>query len=371
MENEIEDGSNHNDASVIPYDDAISMVTTFDGLISSFSGIPKVSSSSCFTALSEAGLSFDFPTNFDQAIENILSNAKSFSNALRSQINQCKEDDIETENNIPNSPPKKKNNLNSGGGGSGNNVNSNNESAVDLVDNADKQLDIYENMSMSDLKEVLSTLVSTANSCDTDLTTLINDSSYSEKIKEALLNNVNLNQDLKDLYEVADSTVIQKLLNSIVNGSQSNVVGLDNETVLAMKEYLATIANNNEITFEEFITNESYSSEVKTALKEFGSVYDYVSSLNDENLQESFGNIYDGNNVGNQSSGVINSLRFYISAVSDNNNISSEELLFNKDNSSILKSGVNNLGKSSLYADTISNCSSSSVSEILNSLLIK
>lgn len=90
-------------------------------------------------------------------------------------------------------------------------------------------------MSMSDLREVLSTLVSTANSCGADLTALINDSKYSDKIKEALLNNVNINKNLKDLYEVADPNVTQKLLNSIVNGSQGKVVGLNTETILAMK----------------------------------------------------------------------------------------------------------------------------------------
>ena len=138
-----------------------------------------------------------------------------------------------------------------------------------------------------------------------------------------------------------------------------------------MKKYLSMIANDNGITFDELIGNQEYSEKVKAALKDFGAVSSYVSQIKEENLQESFGNVYDGNNVGDQSTGVINSIRSYISAVSDNNNVPSEELLFNKNNNDLLNSGINNLCKSSLYADTISYCNSSNILGILNTLLKK
>lgn len=356
---EIEDANNHQDVSQIPYDEAIGVVGDFDGLISAFSGIPKVSTNPGFMKLKEAGLEAGFSEKFDGDVEDIISSAQSLSSALRAQIEECKVADLETEKSIPD----KRNGSSSRG--------SSNSTSTNLVDNADKQLDAYENMSMSDLKEVLSTLVSTASACGADLTALINDSKYSDKIKEALLNNVNINKDLKELYEVADPNVTQKLLNSIVNGSQEKVVGLNTETILAMKKYLSMIANDNGITFDELIGNQEYSEKVKAALKDFGAVSSYVSQIKEENLQESFGNVYDGNNVGDQNTGVINSIRSYISAVSDNNNVSSEELLFNKNNDDLLKNGVNNLCRSSIYADTISYCNSSNILGILNTLLKK
>lgn len=356
---EVEDANNHQDVSQIPYDEAIGVVGDFDGLISAFSGIPKVSTNPGFMKLKEAGLEAGFSEKFDGDVEDIISSAQSLSSALRAQIEECKVADLETEKSIPD----KRNGSSSG--------DSSNSTSTNLVDNADKQLDAYENMSMSDLKEVLSTLVSTASACGADLTALINDSKYSDKIKEALLNNVNINKDLKELYEVADPNVTQKLLNSIVNGSQEKVVGLNTETILAMKKYLSMIANDNGITFDELIGNQEYSEKVKAALKDFGAVSSYVSQLNGENIQESFGNVYDGNSVGNQSTGIINSIRSYISAVSDNNNVPSEELLFNKNNNDLLNSGINNLCKSSLYADTISYCNSSNILGILNTLLKK
>lgn len=356
---EVEDANNHQDVSQIPYDEAIGVVGDFDGLISAFSGIPKVSTNPGFMKLKEAGLEAGFSEKFDGDVEDIISSAQSLSSALRAQIEECKVADLETEKSIPD----KRNGSSSG--------DSSNSTSTNLVDNADKQLDAYENMSMSDLKEVLSTLVSTASACGADLTALINDSKYSDKIKEALLNNVNINKDLKELYQVADPNVTQKLLNSIVNGSQEKVVGLNTETILAMKKYLSMIANDNGITFDELIGNQEYSEKVKAALKDFGAVSSYVSQLNGENIQESFGNVYDGNSVGNQSTGIINSIRSYISAVSDNNNVPSEELLFNKNNNDLLNSGINNLCKSSLYADTISYCNSSNILGILNTLLKK
>lgn len=356
---EVEDANNHQDVSQIPYDEAIGVVGDFDGLISAFSGIPKVSTNPGFMKLKEAGLEAGFSEKFDGDVEDIISSAQSLSSALRAQIEECKVADLETEKSIPD----KRHGSSSRG--------SSNSTSTNLVDNADKQLDAYENMSMSDLKEVLSTLVSTASACGADLTALINDSKYSGKIKEALLNNVNINKDLKELYEVADSNVTQKLLNSIVNGSQEKVVGLNTETILAMKKYLSMIANDNGITFDELIGNQEYSEKVKAALKDFGAVSSYVSQIKEENLQESFGNVYDGNSVGNQSTGIINSIRSYISAVSDNNNVPSEELLFNKNNNDLLNSGINNLCKSSLYADTISYCNSSNILGILNTLLKK
>lgn len=346
---------NYHDVSQIPYDEAIGMVENFNIFISAFSGIPKVSTNPGFMKLKEAGLEAGFSEKFDGDVEDIISSAQSLSSALRAQIEECKVADLETEKSIPDSPSR----------------GSSNSTSTNLVDNADKQLDAYENMSMSDLKEVLSTLVSTASACGADLTALINDSKYSDKIKEALLNNVNINKDLKELYEVADPNVTQKLLNSIVNGSQEKVVGLNTETILVMKKYLSMIANDNGITFDELIGNQEYSEKVKAALKDFGAVSSYVSQIKEENLQESFGNVYDGNNVGDQSTGVINSIRSYISAVSDNNNVPSEELLFNKNNNDLLNSGINNLCKSSLYADTISYCNSSNILEILNTLLKK
>ena len=108
------------------------------------------------------------------------------------------------------------------------------------------------------------------------------------------------------------------------------------------------------------------------ALKTNKDVLDLINVYRkEENLQESFGNIYDGNSVGDQNAGVINSIRSYISAVSDNNNVPSEELLFNKNNDDLLKNGVNNLCRSSIYADTISYCNSSNILGILNILLKK
>ena len=356
---EVEDANNHQDVSQIPYDEAIGIVEDFNGLISAFSGIPKVSANTGFMKLKEAGLEAGFSEKFDGDVEDIISSAQSLSSALRAQIEECKVADLETEKSIPD----KRNGSSSRG--------SSNSTSTNLVDNADKQLDAYENMSMSDLKEVLSTLVSTASACGADLTALINDSKYSDKIKEALLNNVNINKDLKELYEVADPNVTQKLLNSIVNGSQEKVVGLNTETILAMKKYLSMIANDNGITFDELIGNQEYSEKVKAALKDFGAVSSYVSQIKEENLQESFGNIYDGNSIGDQNAGVINSIRSYISAVSDNNNVPSEELLFNKNNDDLLKNGVNNLCRSSIYADTISYCNSSNILGILNTLLKK
>lgn len=356
---EVEDANNHQDVSQIPYDEAIGVVGDFDGLISAFSGIPKVSTNPGFMKLKEAVLEAGFSEKFDGDVEDIISSAQSLSSALRAQIEECKVADLETEKSIPD----KRNGSSSRG--------SSNSTSINLVDNADKQLNAYENMSMSDLREVLSTLVSTANSCGADLTALINDSKYSDKIKEALLNNVNINKNLKDLYEVADPNVTQKLLNSIVNGSQEKVVGLNTETILAMKKYLSMIANDNGITFDELIGNQEYSEKVKAALKDFGAVSSYVSQIKEENLQESFGNIYDGNSIGDQNAGVINSIRSYISAVSDNNNVPSEELLFNKNNDDLLKNGVNNLCRSSIYADTISYCNSSNILGILNTLLKK
>lgn len=368
---EVEDANNHQDVSQIPYDEAIGIVENFNGLISAFSGIPKVSANPGFMKLKEAGLEAGFSEKFDGGVEAIISSAQSLSSALQAQIEQCRVADLETEKSIPDSPPYKRSGSRYSGSGNSNSNGSDNNTSSNLVDNADKQLNAYENMSMSDLKEVLSTLVSTANACGTDLTALINDSKYSDKIKEALLNNVNINKNLKDLYEVADPNVTQKLLNSIVNGSQEKVVGLNTETILAMKKYLSMIANDNGITFDELIGNQEYSEKVKAALKDFGSVSSYVSQIKEENLQESFGNVYDGNSVGDQSTGVINSIRSYISAVSDNNNVPSEELLLDKNNNDLLKSGVNNLCKSSLYADTISYCNSSNILEILNTLLKK
>ena len=343
---EVEDANNHQDVSQIPYDEAIGIVEDFNGLISAFSGIPKVSANTGFMKLKEAGLEAGFSEKFDGGVEAIISSAQSLSSALQSQIEECRVADLETEKSIPDSPPYKRNSSRYSGGASSNSSENDNNTSINLVDNADKQLNAYENMSMSDLREVLSTLVSTANSCGADLTALINDSKYSDKIKEALLN-------------------------SIVNGSQGKVVGLNTETILAMKKYLSMIANDNGITFDELIGNQEYSEKVKAALKDFGAVSSYVSQIKEENLQESFGNIYDGNSLGDQNAGVINSIRSYISAVSDNNNVPSEELLFNKNNDDLLKNGVNNLCRSSIYADTISYCNSSNILGILNILLKK
>ena len=346
---------NYHDVSQIPYDEAIGMVENFNTFISAFRDIPKLSTNPEFMKLKEAGLEAGYSEKFDGDVEDIISSAQSLSSALQAQIEECRVADLETEKSIPDSPSR----------------GSSNSTSTNLVDNADKQLDAYENMSMSDLKEVLSTLVSAANACGTDLTSLISDSKYADNIKEALLSNVNLNKDLKLLYQKADSKVIQKLLNSIVNGSENSIVGLNTETILTVKKYLSMIADDNGINLDELISNEGYSEKIKSALRDFGTVFDYVSQLKQDSIQESFGDIYDGNNVGDKSVGIINSIRSYISAVSDKNNIPSEELLFDKNNNDLLISGVDNLCKSPLYADTISYCNSSNILEILNTLLKK
>ena len=116
-----------------------------------------------FKLLEELGFSDGFPAKFDGAMEGYQNEINSVITALNAYFDELQAED----SNMAGLVPKRRNNGSGGGGGGGrrgDNTGTNPTSEPDSepeevgIDNAEEQAKFFENISMSDLSEVLSAL---------------------------------------------------------------------------------------------------------------------------------------------------------------------------------------------------------------------
>ena len=118
--------------------------------------------------------------------------------------------------------------------------------------------------------------------------------------------------------EPTDSSIIaQKELLKVLNKNDKIDTFLYNHKVLVAKNYLSNVAQENNITFENFITDDAYNDLFMSSIK----------------------NIYDENTTGKYKidSSTIESVKATISSIAEKNNISVETLLSDSRYASLLK----------------------------------
>lgn len=326
-----------------------SIITTFD------SQWIRAQDNIGYKALYDAGLDSGFISSYDTNINKLVTVLKLALDASNTSLKNMFELDEDLGSRIP---------------GSKNDNSKEDDDRDDVpsleVDNSKEQLEAYSKMSMSDLSDIAQELNNLAQEEGKTFEEILNNSEYSTKIRSALLLSKYIPEDLKQLITDTSSEISQAVIRAIFNGNQTDIIGLDTNTVLTLKNFLQMVAKNNDISLESLLSDENNSKVLKDSLQNFNSVTETLKDLDDTGLKDKLIKIYDGDGIGEMQSSTVSIIRNYAETVAQEKNTSVEKM-FESDN---LVSELKNLGKFSVFVNCLSGYSNSSVSTMLGSLLI-
>lgn len=365
------------DSTVINISAVSDLASEWKSTLSEFvSSYQKASDDSTFKVLCDLGLCGDFPSAFDAAMDGYAQNISSLISSLNDYSSEIEQVDNDVVSQYPTGP-------------SGTGKRRNRSDKVDsveyvendmqivtnteeenLIDNASDQEGFFENISLSDLTEVLAVLnkVATDNSVSVD--ELFDDEKYGAKIKEVLLSNVKISEQYRVMVQQGTDTALITTLKKVLNGEVKNVFGIADDTTLTMKSYLVDIAKENNVSYEDLLQADTNSSVLKTALAKIKEASSDLSNITKDNVQSQFLAIYDGDSseFKNPYNGITqNIVKSEVDIISSLTDISYEELLTTKDYSEELFKSIERLQRSALYAETLSNCKN--VQNILSSII--
>lgn len=326
----------------------------------------KAQDDATFKVLEQLGLSGGFPKKFDDVMEGLATSVNQCITELNSYIDELKTKDKDLEGLFPD-PPEDPDGPDGGGGPDGPDGPDESKNPDTGIDNVDEQLSYLSEISLSDLQSVVSLLNTIATDNKISIDQLLNDETLGAQIKEMLLKDVKLSETYRKMIEEGSVVSLVTSLKSLVNGEVKEAFGLDEDTELTLKSYLANIAKDNNLEFSDLISGETNSNVLKTALSSMKSVNSSLSTFTKDDVQSKLLAIYDGNldgmEVDDTSQGIIKS---HIDVLSSLTDINYEELLTEPLYAEELMGVTERLQRTTLFADLLSNCSSSS--SILSSL---
>ena len=119
---------------------------------------------------------------------------------------------------------------------------------------------------MSDLSAITDELSKYAESLGIDLTTFLTDGKYAEQLKLALLDSKVIPSDLKKLIMAGLASSTQQAISSILNGTNLEQIGYDDNTKEVLNQVLGKIANDNNVSLEELLKDDKYANIIREAL---------------------------------------------------------------------------------------------------------
>ena len=229
------------------------------------------------------------------------------------------------------------------------------------------------NIPVSSLVGLMSSVIKLAALKNKGLDELLTDEKFADDIKKALLESGFLPGDLKQILTDSDSIVSQKLLKSIVNGEYAEIFSLSSLNIGVVYKYLKQLATDKGISLEEFLTGKSYVKDLKTALSSFSGPAEFLQANDNksaEEYQKSLSDAYDGNvSPDDVKAETVSILRTFVDYVSDETEISSDELLNNTAYAEVLKVASQGFVKSSVYASICGAFSDAKVGNQASTLL--
>lgn len=348
--------------------------------------IQKASTFPTFTVLQSLDLCGDFPAKFDQAMEKLSTNIKDVVKSANDYFDNLKKTDEDIEGLVP---KKKEEDTEGSGkrqptgggskkpptGGSENQTENPSSGSTEPVteastqpDNSEDQIASFKTMSMSDMSEVLSTLVTLATANNTTIDQLLSNSAFKDKIKEALLKNVNISTDLKKLIEAGSSDAMIIALKKLVSGEINEAIGMDQDTSEVIRVYLESIASKNNTTIDKLISDSTYKETVKKSLAAMKKVTETTAKFTEANVQTKLLDIYDGvdTEIDDNSMEIV---RDQVDVISQLTEIPYNELLEENAYAGEMLKAANRLSRTAIYAEALSNCSADTISKVLSKII--
>lgn len=226
-------------------------------------------------------------------------------------------------------------------------------------------------VSLGELNGFIVELKNIANSNNVNLDDLLSKEEYADKIKEVTLKSQYIPDDIKELLMNSDSKIVQKSLSSIMSGNDSEIFNLNSLNLGIIKKRLENVANANDITINQLLTDDKYTNILKEALGEFEDVSQQLIKWDDmepEEYQKKLLSVYDGDQIDDVKSNTINIIRDFTDYISDATDIVPEELLVQTKYADVMKKATQEFAKSSIFISASSNYSNEGISGVIKTL---
>ena len=146
-----------------------------------------------------------------------------------------------------------------------------------------------------------------------------------------------------------DSSVVRQFLQSLLNGAYPDVYSLNTLNIGAIFNYLSTLAENNDITPEQLLTDPKYVQFLQESMQGFKDVINLFKGWEEmpaEEFQSSLSDVYDGDNVDELPAQDMIVTKSFVDYISEETEIPSDDLLSDKSYASTLKTAVSEFTKS-------------------------
>lgn len=207
-----------------------------------------------------------------------------------------------------------------------------NNNELDLSINTDS---LVENLTSKD-SILMSILISNILK-DGDLNSLLDDENKLSELKKVILDSVNINDELKEVISEMDIEVFKKFLKSMADKGSLNTVSDD--SISFLHNYLVKISSINNISYDSLINDPSNESLLYNNVNYFNDAVNYLDSISNDNVEtikENLFDIYDGNAISDVNQNRVDAVRNIIDVLSENNNVSYENLISENIKNSLL-----------------------------------
>lgn len=207
-----------------------------------------------------------------------------------------------------------------------------NNNELDLSINTDS---LVENLTSKD-SILMSILISNILN-DSDLNSLLDDENKLSELKKVILDSVNINDELKEAISEMDIEVFKKFLKSMADNGALNTVSDD--SISFLHNYLVKISSINNISYDSLINDPSNESLLYNNVNYFNDAVNYLDSISNddvETIKENLFDIYDGNAISDVNQNRVDAVRNIIDVLSENNNVSYENLISGNIKNSLL-----------------------------------
>ncbi len=207
-----------------------------------------------------------------------------------------------------------------------------NNNELDLSINTDS---LVENLTSKD-SILMSILISNILK-DGDLNSLLDDENKLSELKKVILDSVNINDELKEVISEMDIEVFKKFLKSMADKGSLNTVSDD--SINFLHNYLVKISSINNISYDSLINDPSNESLLYNNVNYFNDAVNYLDSISNDNVEtikENLFDIYDGNAISDVNQNRVDAVRNIIDVLSENNNVSYENLISGNIKNSLL-----------------------------------
>lgn len=172
---------------------------------------------------------------------------------------------------------------------------------------------------------------------DSDLNSLLDDENKLSELKKVILDSVNINDELKEAISEMDIEVFKKFLKSMADNGALNTVSDD--SISFLHNYLVKISSINNISYDSLINDPSNESLLYNNVNYFNDAVNYLDSISNddvETIKENLFDIYDGNAISDVNQNRVDAVRNIIDVLSENNNVSYENLISGNIKNSLL-----------------------------------